>query len=596
MRSLVTLLFVGACAGAPSEPAGEFDADVSEAAVKAKKATYAEQGWSAEVRAQIYHASEGSQLMPLSWFVSLESPGARAAFVRELESFGFIASDAPRELNPNRLPVGFTEDIDLETGVLYGEPSWVGINCTACHTAEIEVGGKRLRIDGAPSLVDLPRFQERLLAAVDATLADETKLERFAERVGAPDAADIEARLSLFSRAFHQRLNRNGELVTNGKTIVSGPGRLDGLGGPTNETLCELADLGSARLRSVMEKPENCRGGHPASSYPHVWGITREEYVQWAGNVHNSLGRNLGQANGVFGQNWVDEDSFGRPVFRTSADVVALHQIERWYDSLEAPSWADLARRKVLPAINRESAARGAALYAHHCDSCHAVTPRLTPPSALGYSFWQVGVFGLDEVGTDPGVLAVNAQRTAVVPEPLLDAFKQTFGPEVVGPDGAAPAAMYRALLIRAMIRDYFVKEQVPPREQQVLTDCRDGRQQPKIGYKARSLDGIGFTAPYLHNGSVPTLDDLLRPASERPKTFYLGCRRYDTERLGYRCDASSERAFLFDTSLPSNSNQGHEYGTSLDRTQRADLIAYIKTLTSPEHPPLPAGGACNDR
>ena len=67
-------------------------------------------------------------------------------------------------------------------------------------------------------------------------------------------------------------------------------------------------------------------------------------------------------------------------------------------------------------------------------------------------------------------------------------------------------------------------------------------------------LDGIWATAPYLHNGSVPTLRALLAPPDQRPKTFYVGSRDFDPVNVGYDITAGPDR-FLFDTSIPGNRN-----------------------------------------
>ena len=97
--------------------------------------------------------------------------------------------------------------------------------------------------------------------------------------------------------------------------------------------------------------------------------------------------------------------------------------------------------------------------------------------------------------------------------------------------------------------------------------------------YKGRSLNGIWATAPYLHNGSVPTLYDLLLPADQRPKKFMVGSRKLDPDKVGFEHDLDKYNGFLFDTSLPTNSNAGHEYGTGLTDPERKDLVAYLKTL-----------------
>jgi len=109
--------------------------------------------------------------------------------------------------------------------------------------------------------------------------------------------------------------------------------------------------------------------------------------------------------------------------------------------------------------------------------------------------------------------------------------------------------------------------------------------------YKARPLDGIWATAPYLHNGSVPTLYALLSPPDERPPIFYLGDRTFDPVNVGYRA-AKAKGAFKLDTSLRGNSNCGHMFadrgtkrcptgiiGPGFSPDERRALVEYLKTL-----------------
>lgn len=95
--------------------------------------------------------------------------------------------------------------------------------------------------------------------------------------------------------------------------------------------------------------------------------------------------------------------------------------------------------------------------------------------------------------------------------------------------------------------------------------------------YLARQLDGVWATAPYLHNGSVPTLYDLQLPAAQRPKTFPLGHRDYDLEKVGYCSAGIAEPIFVFDVAVAGNANSGHEFGSSLSEAQRRDLVEYLK-------------------
>jgi mono/diheme cytochrome c family protein len=100
-------------------------------------------------------------------------------------------------------------------------------------------------------------------------------------------------------------------------------------------------------------------------------------------------------------------------------------------------------------------------------------------------------------------------------------------------------------------------------------------------GYVAMPLIGAWLNAPYLHNGSVPTLTDLLEPAEHRPRRFYRGYDVYDAARGGFVSQgADAEReGELFDTTRPGNGNAGHLYGTTLPPDVKAALVAYLKTL-----------------
>ena len=100
-------------------------------------------------------------------------------------------------------------------------------------------------------------------------------------------------------------------------------------------------------------------------------------------------------------------------------------------------------------------------------------------------------------------------------------------------------------------------------------------------GYVAVPLDGLWLRAPYLHNGSVPSIADLLLPPEARPKRFWRGYDVYDPVNVGFMSQgAEAQRAgTLYDTALPGNSNAGHEYGTALPADARRALIEYLKTM-----------------
>ena len=105
------------------------------------------------------------------------------------------------------------------------------------------------------------------------------------------------------------------------------------------------------------------------------------------------------------------------------------------------------------------------------------------------------------------------------------------------------------------------------------------------FGYANQPLDGIWLRAPFLHNGSVPTLRDLLEPGANRPRSFYRGYDVYDPKRVGFISDVAEEKGrkyFLFDTRLPGNGNIGHEgkeYGTDLSAEEKDAIVEYMKTF-----------------
>lgn len=115
---------------------------------------------------------------------------------------------------------------------------------------------------------------------------------------------------------------------------------------------------------------------------------------------------------------------------------------------------------------------------------------------------------------------------------------------------------------------------------------------EPKVGYQAPPLDGIWATAPYLHNGSVPTLYQVLNSA-ERPRMFRrppsTDFEHYDTTRVGWKAEplgeapsaspSKFEAGFLFDSDRFGLGNGGHTFGDKLSEEERMDLIEYLKTL-----------------
>jgi mono/diheme cytochrome c family protein len=100
-------------------------------------------------------------------------------------------------------------------------------------------------------------------------------------------------------------------------------------------------------------------------------------------------------------------------------------------------------------------------------------------------------------------------------------------------------------------------------------------------GYASMPLDGLWLRAPYLHNGSVPTLRDLLEPPERRPSVFVRGYGVYDYANVGFvSAGPEAEReGFRFDTGVRGNGNGGHLYGTDLSQSDKEALLEFLKTL-----------------
>ena len=118
--------------------------------------------------------------------------------------------------------------------------------------------------------------------------------------------------------------------------------------------------------------------------------------------------------------------------------------------------------------------------------------------------------------------------------------------------------------------------------DQAMLLHTEDPETFPLPGYKSRPLNGIWASAPYLHNGSVPTLYDLLLPSDARPETFRVPVGPFDPKRVGL---AQDQGGFLFRTrdangaEIVGNSNRGHDYGVDMTSADRWALVEYLKGL-----------------
>jgi hypothetical protein len=316
-------------------------------------------------------------------------------------------------------------------------------------------------------------------------------------------------------------------------------------------------------------------------SYPFLWDTPQHDVVEWLGIAKNggpldilTLSRNVGEVIGVFGDVSIPEvKPFLDLGYPSSVKVASLTDLENLVKTLWSPQWpAD------FPKIDQVAAAKGAQLYQAKCVSCHALINRSDPNRKV--------VAFMGDSKTDPQASINFFNRTG--PSGKLNRVNVNFVPFTAKIPPVADADTMLSNVVIGTILGQF--KQAPPDELNQVSFR--GRHtfgvalttvSPVAKYKARPLDGIWATAPYLHNGSVPNLDALLRPAAQRPKSFSIGVRTFDPVRVGYLTDVPGFPKFNVNeadgTPIPGNSNAGHEDGASLSDEERTQLIEYLKTL-----------------
>lgn len=496
-----------------------------------------DQGWSAQLSREFWHEDQGSMMMPLDWFLQLRTKDGAKSLSSALEQFGFIPDPSG-----NQLPIGFAVHRDGPTG-----RQWVGLTCAACHTGRIQYGSHVMIIEGAPSMLDFDSFFGAVVEAMDG------------HTPGSEDAAQY----ADLKRKLRARLNVN-------KTSVHGGyGRVDAFGQIFNDIAVNVLNNGDSAAVSP----------NAPASYPFLWDIAQHKRVQWNGSAPNlgvggdgSMMRNIGEVIGVFGQVSVPDKFSGMPKFQASADLPKLRMIESWIARLHSPQWPS----SVFPALRPAMVSSGMRVYKSECERCHALlaNTRAVPVPV------PTSLIDVNEVRTDRKLLdnfnkfTTNSRQlqghlTLLNPRKIWTTFKPT--------DSLA--------LITAYVTAGVLNAQDPHGTHRL----RDGialfwEGTPDMNaYKARPLDGIWATAPYLHNGSIPNLDELLKAPKDRAPVFCVGAAEFDPGIVGYPVPrdaaASCGTQFKFDTSLPGNRNIGHDYGTRLSGDDKQALIEFLKSL-----------------
>lgn len=572
---------------------------------------YLNDGWTEEQRETFYYTPQGTELLGLeySWFVNLELPLSHNLLASEenMRGWGFIVDPGQRATprNPGNLPIGFGRHTDPNSG-----EQNLDLGCAMCHTGELHYNGVAMRVDGGQSVQSIStikrgEFIVTLGASVFETLLNPMKWDRFANRlVGDDDQARDKLRDELWAFAGKLKKFSSGAGATKYYPVEEGRGRTDAVGRIANVV-----------FGYDLDAPQNYKVADAPASYPFIWDIWRFDWVQYTGFTNQAMARNVGESLGVLAPiklvdeqgNLLPAESFGE----TIVDIDGMHCVEGTLRDLKPPKWPE----QIMGKINLASATRGKELFADQCAYCHG--PHISEP----YD-WQVAQ-GPDDNPADQVAVNWKWDMAGEITKQGDKAFRKDWretiwampwiSTDVIGTDPKlADNYMDNKYDASVLVKDskpvnagdglqVLLNRLVPLLYERWDIENEDipnfdglnvpFRIENKRAYKSRPLHGVWATPPFLHNGSIPSIYDLLSPQRARPKQFYVGNREYDPAKLGYKT-AYSAGSFLHDTQIDGNRNTGHLFtdvdmpgriGDLLSERERMDLIEYVKVLGNPD-------------
>lgn len=615
----------------------------------AQKTVWLDQNWSNDARFWFHHASQGTSTIPVpyAWFVALEQPSlhlfsdpplltdpaymARLGFISSPRGTDYAGAAAqgyganPGRLtvaydrsgfagNPNGLPVGFARTpgyADPSTGRML--PDQVGLTCAACHTGQLSYRGTNIRIDGAPATTDLGKFRTVLGLSLAYTRYVPGRFGRFAERVLGPghsdaDAAALEAQLAALLKEGPRVLQQMSAGLKG--SVEEGFNRLDALNRIGTQVF--YSDL-VGTPEPGFDPIANIHPNNAPVNYPATWSTSWFDWVQYDGSIRQPMIRNAGEALGVSAKvNLIDPGAADRPLYTSSVQFKNLFDMEgllagpdpqqapKGFKGLTSPAWP----QDILGPLDPVKVERGHALYVQHCARCHRPAPSdpsgrfwdpafWSTPNADGLRYYKVPIIPVDVVGTDPAQATVLTSRTVKVPAyleiPAPPANAEVLCAGTPGPAVTETSFGWALASVTGKVIDrWYADNGIQPPEQLRMNGYRNNCIQAPFAYKARPLNGVWATAPFLHNGTVPSLWDMLTPAAERPARFCLGNLEFDPVKVGYD-PACRSGTTTIDTTTPGNLNVGHSFedgprkggviGPALAPDDRWALLEYLKSL-----------------
>ena len=598
--------------------------------------------------------------MRYAWFVHLERPWGRERFaaVAHLRALGFIVDPVASHANPDHLPVGFGKRFDdgLQDYVLD-----VTCAACHTGQLNYTRNGKTtaIRIDGGQAMhaftaMKIGHFLPVLLGSVATTYYDPFKFNRFAWNVlGQEHYKDGKAQLRAELGGWLWGMAAQGwsDARRGLYPTEEGFGRTDALARIANTVFGDHLDPANYRVG-------NAPVSYPYLW--NIWRFDWVQYnasvsQPMARNVGEAMGTGATyHLTDVYGRSTPPAERY-----RTSISFDNLQRIETTLQQLKPPSWPEDVLGPIDHA-SAERGRRLFAQHCVGCHGPHVAPPAIqhrdAPLRAPDEPLWIIRTKDVTDIGTDPNAALnfdrhridltrtgldteqvrallkgqldeqktrwseantalardIARQKAAGAPAAAIQALQDTLDDASAGqPTDDSIAKSLDTLDLRSMppgvglnilglmIRDrYYTEHRFTP-DQRACFEGFGMLDVPQIvaGYKPRPLEGVWATPPFLHNGSVPNLYELLSPAYQRSKGFWLARRDFDPVKVGYMTDRlSSVGGFWFDTRQPGNFNTGHEFragyvpydeqhprvqygviGPELAVQERFDLIEYLK-------------------
>jgi hypothetical protein len=547
-----------------------------------------------------YNMSQGIYYLPYDVIVSMSRPVPNQfklydeLFLEDPERLGLIPSPY-RDTDP---PVGITVSLDPEFVPMYG------ISCITCHSTTISNSSHQaIIIDGSGSKFAIDRLIQEMVTSMALTMTNTIEFNKFynrykeraklAEYPSSQEDFDLltdtntyyQLRSSLKNdnpdvldqlASFEEQLSLElgGEKVPTTLSYGVYPAKNDlntrtkmflylskrllwfateaqyaktderlaptglGRGAPWGSSINKFAAL-------YYDKSAEQWPSVPSSAVdtPFIWNYEDAKWVFYTGTTNSMVERNFAQSIALL-------TDFNSSTFETTASIKKMEHIQQFTRKFQPPKWPE----NILGPIDQDKATQGKELFKIRCLACHyPKRETYTGPGSIEYNYI--------DVGTDDQYFKGQTQ--------------DFYGKEFIG--DILPVLMNQVKVTAAE------NEGIPNLgSYEIGRTPAIWRQPTKNAIAAKPLWGVWATAPYLHNGSVLNMRELLTKPQNRLMAFHVGSIEYDIDNLGFQ-NKQTAYSSLFEAQCVNclgNSNQGHNFSTDLTKEQQDQLLEFIKSYT----------------